>query len=60
MSVLVKRIARVIRKARYHPAEVEDEEAAALEVIQPYVSREFKGSSENRGRRDWRDVDRIS
>lgn len=40
--VLVRRIAKAIRKARYHPAAMKDEEAAAREVIGPYVSARFK------------------
>ena len=40
--ILVRRIAKALRKARYHPAEMKDEEAAALDVIRPYVSPRFK------------------
>ena len=39
--ILVRRIAKAIRKARYHPAEMKDE-AAALAVIWPYASARFK------------------
>ena len=46
--ILVKRIAKAIRKARYYPAEIKDEEAAAFEVLLPYVSREFKSSRRGR------------
>jgi hypothetical protein len=35
--VLLKRIRKVIEKARYYPASVSDMEAAAYEVIRPYL-----------------------
>lgn len=38
--VLLKRIRRVIEKARYDPAKTRDMSAAAFEVIRPYIRKE--------------------
>lgn len=39
--VLVKRIAKAIEKARYYPAEVMDHQAAAEDVVRPYLRKEM-------------------
>ena len=36
--ILLKRITKALRKARYEPAAVMDEEAAAAEVLRPYAA----------------------
>mgnify|MGYP001612485543 CR=1 FL=1 len=37
--VLLQRITKAIRKAKYHPASAENEEAIATEVLRPYAPK---------------------
>jgi hypothetical protein len=42
-AMLAKRIAKLVRKAKYEPASVQDIDAAAAGVVAPYVEQRGSG-----------------